>query len=546
MTQKKKEHFEFLDIEPLNGAEIGKLLGHVTSNPYSPTDCCISTDQHPYLADLRDETRDNLRKAIKSRNCHEALLWEVCQNEFWDHLKEPLKDCLCSEGRTSHKRFARKCFEAAITAVVLEQLHTFLLSFQKDIEKVQEEGAPINGRSRNPRKESADTIHTTKQALERRLMELDRAILKKSLDNQAQRDHQKQSQEESEQTIRTPNKIISAVVHNLEPLSLDKGEFSQNDEQQLLHVAKELHSVLEKHLHSEIVSSRLNYIKQNENPAIIPLQKCLADCLSTAQATGELNEKQFVGRVKEKMKTIKEQFLQPKAKSLSDATKSLCDNIRDELQKSLRRNREATKDIDRIVDDSFGEQQKQLVQKYQRKATVAAAVAKPRGFLTPVEVEYLNGNHSRKHVIIRKVEQYQEIHNALHRNHEYKANLRRLLRDVGAAYLVTATYSFLEVGNDSPPVHDSCGLKICGMPETGTPTFFTSQYHHGLDQFDMGRFVVSDEVLFRLVVHKITPSIWRGSYYSIRRLFYRLLRGGPQVAESGYKSHSMVPLMRAL
>ncbi|KAJ5471789.1 hypothetical protein N7530_009146 [Penicillium desertorum] len=565
MTRKLKGKSQYVDVEPNEGTEIRKLLGHIISNPYSPTDYCISTDEHPYLQDLQKAVTGILQNEIKNQwagtKAIKTLRRSVNAEEFQQSLHDNLITCLRSDNAAFRSIITIRRVEDMIITVLYTYLRRIVKHLLDEIiamKQVRQCFAVSLGLAQLPndeaRKEAISAFRNVLQDVHTKLMKLEGTICRELLHYSTLAFPRNPYMSDFDEVIPLPNRAIRAVLEESPPSSLDTAVFPDAVKNRLRDVARDFRAMLPDYIFvtGAIVANRPTDENRHIDPAIQELDDNLQRCLQLEITNRNLQDDDvFVQDVQSQMNNVQLLEMQQCAHGarrprLSEAVEDLRKEIRENITQAQNRlsndptnsARDPNK-IDNLMNNISGSQLANLTEERQRKVCIATQLLKGENCLASYQAEFLErDNTKRKTVIIRRVGQYPDIFRSLKSRNDYGEKLDSLLHDRGAAYLVTSTYSYLEQGNS--PFHDSSGLNICGMAVAEDIPFIGSGYSGRLLQCGFEKCVARDEVLFGMVIHKITLGPLKGAFHHAVRWIMQAFSCEPHLdkAQISHEPHS--------
>jgi hypothetical protein len=575
MTWKLKGKSQFVNVEPHQGTEIKKILGHIISNPYSPTDYCISTDHHPYLPNLQRAVTELLQKGIEEGwksygRALRVLQDSVTEREFQESLRESLIKCLGSDNAACRSTITIRRIEGIITKVLHKYLQIIVRSLLDEIEVLRGDVArlfdlPVQA------EQQAEAISEFKrivlQGVHTKLMNLEGTISRKLLHHAMQTFPQNNpNMSDFDEVIPMPNCAIRAILEELPSSSLDRAAFEQYVRGRLGNVMEDFQTMLPEYINYAVTANRPTDSDRRFDQGIQRVNDRLQLALDATFRRQGWDNQSFVRSVQIEMNTI---LLHEMQQSTYAGRRPRLSDALEELR------RETRKKIEAIVNQHFLEGRPErdrirvkilmriftelelakLTEETQRRICIATQVLKAENFLTTDQAEFLEReNTQKKIVIIRKVGQYPEIFRSWKSENcedessaDYRKKLNKLLYKSDAAYLVTSTYSYLEVDEGSSPFHESSGLNICGMAAAHDVPSISTGYPGGLLECGFEKFVAHDEVLFGMVIHKITLGPTKGAYSRTRRLISHAVSWRPHLdrAQIQHEAHSIRPVARA-
>ncbi|KAL5358723.1 hypothetical protein BJX96DRAFT_147152 [Aspergillus floccosus] len=507
---KKKPHLIQLD-SPLKGKEIQELLGHVISNPYSPTDYIISDAHHPYLDYLQNEIERDLRCSLRERTkCTKCKISPDIEKKIQGALERGLRgpdpkvsnmpkflnlDSLMHLKLHEYQKECVRSLQGQIVHVHKEiRKRRFQHDFLKDIWLPFHQHIILN-KLQDVIIGVQNTISRLDCAFNQNFLQSCTPAVKQSLPNHADID-------EEIEMLRHETK---ATLQQIKTSSISKPEeFNTITRLNSEHIAQHLQGVYRRCIQSAIMTAAKVHESERLAAAILELHTYLEERLDELFeekgfgyfADGVMSE---LDRVSDRADLLKEMD------ELSNVIPD--DQWTQILQCEKHGEVNGAQDIKQSFRDKLQLKRGNLIDEYQR--TVAAEVVnEDEHYLTTSQRDRLERHRNGARVIVRKVRRHPKIFDCLNdKPGSYHAELRRLLKNHGRAYLVTSTYSYLEVGEETRPFQSPAGLNICGKPDGNTSLYVNTELPTGSVQFDFERFVVLDEKLFALEILKISPGL---------------------------------------
>lgn len=573
MTRKWKGKSQYVDVEPSEGIEIRKLLGHIISNPYSPTDYCISTDEHPYLLSLQDAVTEILQDEITTewttrRQAITILKRSITEEEFQKSLRDSLIRCLRSDNTAFRSIITIRRFENIITLVLQRYFQILLERLLSEIIAMRERAPEQFGRSLSlgelpddeARGKAIFAFKSVLQSIHTKLMKLEGTISRRLLHYAMQTfPHNHPNTSDFDEVVPMPNCAMRAVLEELPPSSLDTAVFADPVTARLENVITDFRTMLPEYISGKIMENRPTDENRRIDPAIQQLDHDLQQCLEGAINARNLQDDSiFIHDVQNLMNDVQLHEMQQCAHAgrrsrLCEAVEDLRRQIKTQITDTVHRRltsapaRDPGK-INRLMDKLTVPKLVKLIEERQKGVCIATQLLKAESCLTSDQAEFLERNNTQnKAVIIRRVGQYPDIFRALKSREEYGNKLKSLLNDRGAAYLVTSTYSYLEVEQGNCPFHEFSGLNICGMAAAEDVPFIGTGYPDGLLQCGFAKCVARDEVLFGMVIHKITLGPIKGALCRAWRFVTHGVSCEPHLdkAQISHEPHSIHFIARA-